>query len=166
MKIFLIGFMGCGKSRKGKELAARLNYPFVDTDNEIVTATGMPVTDYFALHGQAAFRQIESNVLKTLADVPDMVIATGGGLPCFFDNMEWMNANGCTIYIKMEPAALVTRLHNRDKRPLIKGMNDTELLEFIHSKLAERETYYNQAHATVEGLNLDAAKILENLPAQ
>jgi shikimate kinase len=89
------------------------------------------------------------------------VVATGGGLPCFFDNMEWMNLNGQTVYLQMEPAALVSRLHNRQKRPLIKDLDDEQLLEFIKVKLKERDPFYTKAKLIVDAFDLDAEKLEE-----
>lgn len=161
MIVFLIGFMGCGKSTKAKQLANRLNCPVIDLDAEIVEKEGKTIAEYFAENGEDAFRKLESNTLKTF-DYPEVcVVATGGGLPCFFDNMDWMNANGQTVYLQMTPPQLVSRLHNREKRPLLKGMDDEQLLAFIELKLAERNPFYNKAKVVINAFDLDA-EILEN----
>ncbi|RYF99794.1 MAG: shikimate kinase, partial [Chitinophagaceae bacterium] len=115
MKIFLVGFMGCGKSTKAKQLASRLNCPVIDIDAVIVEREGKTIAEYFELHGEAGFRNLERETLRTFDYPETCVVATGGGLPCFFDNMEWMNENGTTVYLQMEPAQLVSRLHNRQK---------------------------------------------------
>ena len=156
MKIFLVGFMGCGKSTKAKQLANRLNCPVIDLDAEIVKSEGKSIAEYFAANGE-----LESNALKTFNYPETCVVATGGGLPCFFDNMDWMNANGKTVYLQMTPPQLVSRLHNREKRPLLKGMDDEQLLAFIEMKLAERNPFYNQAKLIVNAFDLDA-EILED----
>lgn len=161
--LFLIGFMGCGKSTKAKLLGKLLNYPVVDLDAVIVAHTGMPIADYFAQYGEEAFRQLESDTLKTYAYAGPSVVATGGGLPCFFDNMAWMRENGQTVYLEMTPPQLVSRLHNREKRPLIKGMDDAQLLDFIRHKLAERETYYRQAQHVVDAFDLDVDALAQKL---
>ncbi|HTM99340.1 MAG TPA: shikimate kinase, partial [Pedobacter sp.] len=111
-------------------------------------------------HGEAAFRKLEQETLKNYPYPETCVIATGGGLPCFFDNTEWMNANGKTVYLKMTPPQLVSRLHNREKRPLLKGMDDEQLLAFIETKLAERNTFYNQAQLVVNAFDLDIEELL------
>lgn len=153
--------MGCGKSTKAKQLANRLNCPVIDLDAEIVEKEGKTIAEYFAENGEDAFRKLESNTLKTF-DYPEVcVVATGGGLPCFFDNMDWMNANGQTVYLQMTPPQLVSRLHNREKRPLLKGMDDEQLLAFIELKLAERNPFYNKAKVVINAFDLDA-EILEN----
>jgi shikimate kinase len=161
MKVFLIGFMGCGKSTKAKQLAARLNCPVIDLDAVIVEQQGQTIAEYFAEFGEDAFRRLESETLKNYLYPETCVIATGGGLPCFFDNMEWMNANGKTVYLQMSPEALVSRLHNRHKRPLIADMDDEQLLAFIKKKLVERNPYYTKAQLTIDAFDLDA-EALEN----
>lgn len=163
MKIFLIGFMGCGKSTKAKQLAAKLNCEVIDLDAVIVAKTGKTITEYFAEYGEAAFRKLESETLKNYPYPETCVIATGGGLPCFFDHMEWMNANGRTVYLHMEPAMLVSRLHNRQKRPLIQNMDDEQLLDFIKMKLTEREPFYNKAKLIVNAFDLSIDSLREKL---
>lgn len=161
MIVFLVGFMGCGKSTKAKQLANRLNCPVIDLDAEIVKSEGQSIAEYFATNGEAAFRELENITLKTFNYPETCVVATGGGLPCFFDNMDWMNANGKTVYLQMTPPQLVSRLQNREKRPLLKGMDDEQLLAFIEMKLAERNPFYNQAKLIVNAFDLDA-EILED----
>lgn len=165
MKIFLIGYMGCGKSTKAKQLAARLDCPVIDLDAVIVATEGQTIAEYFAANGEAAFRELESRTLKTYPYPETCVVATGGGLPCFFDNMDWMNANGITVYLQMEPAALVSRLHNRQKRPLIAHLDDDQLLAFIEEKLAERAPFYHQAQVVINAFDLDAETLAERLKA-
>ncbi|WP_316796185.1 shikimate kinase [Pedobacter agri] len=161
--IFLIGYMGCGKSTKAKQLAHRLECPVVDLDTEIVNKSGKTIAEFFDAYGEDGFRNYESEMLKTYNYPATCVVATGGGLPCFFDNMDWMNANGVTVYLQMEPAALVSRLHNRQKRPLIKDLNDEQLLDFINVKLQEREPFYTKAKIIVDAFDLDAEKLEEVL---
>lgn len=165
MKVFLIGFMGCGKSTKAKQLANRLGCPVIDLDAVIVAQEGKTIADYFAAHGEAAFRELERDTLKNYPYPETCVVATGGGLPCFFDNMDWMNANGQTVYLQMEPAQLVSRLHNRQKRPLIKDMDDEQLLTFVEHKLAERNPFYTQAQLVINAFDLDAELLEEKLKA-
>ena len=157
MKIFLIGFMGCGKSTMGKKLAGKLGYEFIDLDHQIENSMGTTIAEYFSVHGEAAFRKLESETLKTFDYPVNAVIATGGGTPCFFDNMEWMNASGLSIYIEMPAAALAKRLENgKEKRPLLRDLNEAEMVAFIENKLSEREVFYKRALVTVNGINLTA----------
>ncbi|PST84626.1 shikimate kinase [Pedobacter yulinensis] len=157
--IFLIGFMGCGKSTKAKQLAQRLSCPVIDLDDEIVKAAGQSITDYFAAHGEAGFRILERETLHEFAYPETCVVATGGGLPCFFDNMDWINLHGKSVYLKMEPAQLVSRLQKREKRPLIKDMDDPTLLQFIEQKLGEREPFYSQATYILNAFDLSAEEL-------
>lgn len=163
MIVFLLGFMGCGKSTKAKQLANRLNCSVIDLDAEIVKKVGQSIAEYFAEFGEAAFRELESETLKTFPYPEQCIVATGGGLPCFFDSMDWMNANGQTVYLQMTPAQLVSRLGNREKRPLLKGMDDEQLLDFIHMKLEERNPFYTQSKVIVDAFNLDAEMLAEKL---
>ena len=159
--IFLIGYMGCGKSTKAKQLAHRLGCPVIDLDSEIVIKSGKTIAEFFEAFGESGFRNYESEMLRNFKYPESCVVATGGGLPCFFDNMDWMNENGKTVYLQMEPAALVSRLHNRQKRPLIKDLDDEQLLEFIKVKLEERNPFYTKAKVIVDAFDLDAEKLEE-----
>ena len=161
--IFLVGFMGCGKSTKAKQLANLLACPVIDIDAVIVEQQGVSIADYFAANGEEAFRQLENETLKSFDYPETCVVATGGGLPCYFDNMEWMNKNGMTVYLEMSPQQLVSRLHNREKRPLLKGMNDDELLAFIVGKLQERNVFYRQSKLHINSFDLEPKKLLEEI---
>lgn len=157
MRVFLIGFMGCGKSTTGRKLAKRLGFDFVDLDHEVELQTGSTIANYFALHGEDAFRKLESETLKEFGYGENCVVATGGGAPCYFDNMDWMNANGLTIYIDMPAQALAQRLEKgKAKRPLLKDLSEVQLIAFIESKLAERELFYRRASMIVNGVSLSA----------
>lgn len=157
MKVFLIGFMGCGKSTMGKRLAKKTGYTFIDLDQQLEKAMGMTIGAYFSEYGEAAFRTLESEMLQTFDYPPNAIVATGGGAPCFFDNIEWMNRNGLSVYIEMSPLALAKRLENgKDKRPLLKDLNETQMVEFIKSRLEERNVFYKRALLTVNGIDLTA----------
>lgn len=160
MRIFLLGFMGCGKSTLGRKLATKLGYDLIDLDHQIEKITGGTVAQYFSAHGEDAFRKLESNTLKELEYPNNCVVATGGGTPCFFDNMDWMNENGLTIYIEMTPVALAKRLEKGiDKRPLLRNLSEEELIHFIENKLSERNEFYKKARTTLNGINLTADTI-------
>lgn len=159
-RIFLIGYMGSGKTTLGKRLAARLGYDFIDLDHAFEYLHQTSIAEYFKKHGEGAFRLGEAAVLKTMEYSPKTVIATGGGLPCFFDNMEWMNANGYTVYIKLNAKVLASRLENgQEERPLLRGKHGEALIEFIDEKLAERDPYYKEAQLIVSDMNLSAEKL-------
>lgn len=157
MRVFLIGFMGCGKSTLGKKLAVKLGYDFIDLDHHIEKKLGISIGAYFSANGEDAFRELESETLKTFNYPENVIVATGGGAPCFFDNMDWMNANGLAVYIEMSAAALAKRLESgKEKRPLLKNLNEAEMIGFIESKLAERVGFYKRATIIVDGINLTA----------
>jgi shikimate kinase len=159
MKIFLIGFMGCGKSTLGKRLARLLSYTFVDLDTVIETRAGETISRYFEHHGEEAFRLLEKECLREDLPEDNVVVATGGGAPCYFDNMQWMNQHGITVYLMLPAKALASRLKGSADRPLIKGLTSEELLEFIQEKLRVREPFYKQAVYWVDGLDLTAEKL-------
>jgi shikimate kinase len=149
MKIFLIGFPGSGKSYFGKETARLTKYPFLDTDGLIEKAEGLSVKEIFEKKGEAYFREKESVVLRSLSGKRQAMIATGGGLPCFHGNMQWMNENGFTIYLEASAAMLFHRLLKEKKtRPLISALTDVELMIYITETLASRKLFYEQAHIT------------------
>lgn len=157
MKIFLIGFMGCGKSTLGKKLAQKLGYEFIDLDHQIEKSEGTTISEYFSTHGEAAFRKLENETLKGFDYPANAVVATGGGAPCFFDNMDWINENGLSVYIEMTAAGLAKRLEGgKDKRPVLKDLDETQMIEFIENKLKERNVFYKRAQLTVNGINLTA----------
>ncbi|NJO70224.1 MAG: shikimate kinase [Bacteroidetes bacterium] len=162
MLIFLVGFMGSGKSTLGKQLARKLNYQYIDQDHYIESKTAMTIADYFSTKGEESFRKLEHETLKELLKLKDTVISTGGGTPCFFNNVELMNAGGLAIYLKLRPEILMSRLKNaQQERPLIKGKSESELLEFIKMKLKEREPYYLKAKCVIESLDLKSDDLLQ-----
>lgn len=164
--IFLIGFMGSGKTTLGRKLASRLGYAFIDLDDILETQAGMSIAEYFSKFGEDSFRELESKVLKQIQYPENAVVATGGGLPCFFDHMQWMNAHGKTVYIKLAPKTLADRLKTeKTTRPVLNGKHGEALVAFIEQKLAEREKFYNQAAIITDGLSLTAEKVEQLLHA-
>jgi shikimate kinase len=161
MLIFLVGFMGSGKSTIGQRLARRLGYSFIDMDARIEGKYGMTINEIFEKLGESAFRDMETGLLKEMVSLKDAVISTGGGLPCTGDNMELINRSGISVYLRMDPESLVNRLsRGKSHRPLIRHMTRSELGTFIESKLMEREPVYLQAHHTVNGLNVKIGEII------
>lgn len=162
--IFLIGFMGCGKTTLGRKLASRLGYEFIDLDHVLEAQADMTIAEYFSSFGEDAFRKLESEVLKHTKYPEHAVISTGGGLPCFFDNMEWINAHGRSLYIQLSPKTLADRLeHEKISRPLLRDKHGDVLIAFIGEKLLEREPFYNQATVIANGLSLNAEKAVAML---
>jgi len=152
MRIYLIGFMGCGKSSFGRRLAKKLDYPFVDLDDEIEQKACKSIEALFQMEGEAVFRKMEQEVLLSTLIHKKAVIATGGGTPCFEDNMDFMNSEGVTVYLQMSPLSIAHRLEQAKRvRPLVKGLKGDELLAFVRSKLAEREEWYFKSHCIIKG---------------
>lgn len=145
-RIFIIGYMGSGKTTVGKRLAKSLSLSFIDLDAYIENKYRKTVSALFAEKGEDGFRKVENQSLREVAEFEDVVISTGGGTPCFFDNMEVMNRAGVTIYIEADPEDLAAHLlASKTVRPLIAGKPKDELIPFITEHLARRECYYNKA---------------------
>lgn len=160
MKIFLTGFMGSGKTTLGRKLAARMNYEFIDLDHKLEQQVELSIAEYFTLFGEDSFRKLEAEVLRKTPYPENAIISTGGGLPCFFDNMDWMKANGKVVYIKLSPKTLADRLESgKEERPLLQDKHGDALVEFIGHKLAEREPFYAQANIIADGLSLTAERM-------
>jgi shikimate kinase len=161
MLIFLIGYMGSGKSTAGKKLAKLLGFGFADLDDHIEKRSGRRIADIFAIEGEEEFRRLERLYLEKLCNLQDHVIATGGGTPCFGKNMELMKRSGKVVYIKMTAAALAKRLSQKDNtRPLLKNTGNKSLEKFIEEHLAQREKYYGQADVVVKGVSLDVKELV------
>jgi shikimate kinase len=156
MLIFLVGFMGSGKTHWGKRWSQAYQIPFVDLDDAIETAEGKTIQDIFAVNGEAYFRDIETKILHTLSQQKNIIIACGGGTPCFHDNMQWMNKHGITIYVTAPAEVIMKRVMvQQDKRPLLKDMNPIELLAYIEQTIKIREPYYSQAKITLIEEDID-----------
>lgn len=161
--LFLIGFMGCGKTYWGKLLAHQTGLPFLDLDDLIVQRSGQSIAQIFTEQGEPGFRALEQKLLQTLDELPASVIATGGGTPCFFDNMDWMNSVGTTVYLKTTPTLLAGRLRlEKEYRPLLAGVSVDDLETFIKKKVMEREPDYLRAKVILEQSE-DAGDFLEKL---
>jgi shikimate kinase len=149
MKIYLVGFMGCGKTTYGKALAKALNFNFLDLDEEIVRISGISINDLF-LNSEPAFRELETNTLLKTNLLNNYVIATGGGTTCFDKNMEWMKKNGITVYLKFTVKELLDRLiSEKNQRPLLKDIPNSELLDYIQNSLRIRKRFYNKANIII-----------------
>jgi len=166
MRIFLIGYMGCGKSTLGRRLSKHLGLQFIDMDHYIEERNCKTIPQIFAEDGEAEFRKKERRALEELAEFTDIVIATGGGAPCFFDNIELMNKTGKTIYLNISPNILADRLmKSKTERPLIKGKSRDELVAFIDETLKKRNQFYLQAQFQITQPDIDLGvveKMLSN----
>lgn len=145
-RIFIIGYMGAGKTTIGKILAQRLSLTFVDLDAHIQSRYHKTIPELFAEHSEEGFRKLEQQALHEVATFENVIVSTGGGTPCFFDNMDVMNRVGITVYIESLPEVLADRLlQSKSVRPLIAGKEKAELISFIAAHLAEREPFYRKA---------------------
>jgi shikimate kinase len=163
-KIVLLGFSGAGKSTIAKKIASHFNFSVLDTDKMLEEKYKISVYDIFEKYGENVFRQLEYKTLTEALQQEHVVIATGGGAPCFFDSMKIINEAAFSVYIEMSIKSLVQRLlHAKVTRPLTKDKTEEELFVFIAAQMAERASIYKQAHLTVKGENLDLEELLENL---
>lgn len=162
MRIFLVGYMGVGKTTIGKKLAARLNLNFIDLDHFIAEREHQKVAQIIENKGEGFFRILEKKYLEEVCDFENILVSTGGGTPCFFQNMDAINANGRSIFLKLDEKSLINRLLNsRDSRPLLAGKDQEELTTFVKSHLKERLPYYERAHLQFEMLHLNSKRLDE-----
>jgi shikimate kinase len=148
--VFLIGFMGSGKTTTGKKLAHKLGLAFCDLDEELCRKFAVPsISILIGQHGFETFREAETETLKNL-NLKNALISTGGGTPCYFDNMQWMKSRGVVVFFEVNEGVLFSRLKTEEQseRPLLKDLDDEQLMSFIHTKLEERLPFYRQAHIT------------------
>jgi len=156
VRIVIIGYMGAGKTTVGKALAKAIGVPFYDLDWYIESRMRKTVPQIFAERGEEGFRQLEYNMLHEVAEFEDVIISCGGGTPCFFDNMDYLNSMGETIYLKATPDVLFKHLKmGKVERPLLKNKTPEEMQEFIKNQLASREPFYNKAKHTLDVNLLD-----------
>jgi len=164
MKIFLVGFMGSGKTTIGRHLSEQIGFDFIDTDRFIEMQQGKTVSEIFAQQGEAVFREMERNILLEIQKNDYTVVATGGGMPCHKDNIDIMRSCGKVVYLKTSPKTLSWRLLRSHKvRPLINGKTEKELQQYIVEKLNEREPFYNRAHIVVPTENFSMEELLRLL---
>ena len=161
--IFLIGMPGAGKTTIGRKLAVALQKPFLDLDEYIEEKHLQNVRQIFSAKGEAFFREAEATALREVATQANgAVVATGGGTPCFRDNIDFMNEAGITVYIKVPEAVLVERLSgtNREQRPLIAGKTSIEIKQFVTVTLASRLQFYQKAQITYQNASRDISKLI------
>ena len=163
-RIFLIGFMGSGKSTLCGKLARKIGYECADMDELIMETSGMSIPGIFQEHGESVFRKWEKDILMELCQKEKIVVSTGGGAPCHDGLMDLMNSSGTTVYIQVTPATLLQRLvKSKTERPLLKDKTTGELRAYIESLLAEREPYYLMARLKVDGIYMNPDTLAEVL---
>lgn len=162
--IFLIGLPSSGKTTLGKQLARHVRYRFVDSDVLIVKEEGMPIPDIFAQKGEPYFREAEARILRAIRPDSKLVIATGGGMPCFHDNMDYIKANGLSVFLDVSPEQIVERIlrHSTDDRPLYQK-NDGQLLNNLREKYESRLGFYSKADFTLHGDNIHIRQLLDTI---
>ena len=172
IRIILIGYMGAGNTTIGKALAKELNVQFYDLDWYITSRMRKTVAQIFEERGEEGFREIEKNMLHEVAEFEDVIISCGGGTPCFFDNIDYMNQQAPVVYLKVEPETLYMHLKmSKNDRPLLRGKSQDELITFIREQLKLREPFYTKARYTLdvtlmddyEKIKISVAKIRELL---
>ena len=165
MRLYLIGYMGTGKSTLGRKIAKRTELPFLDTDKMVEEAEGAEVADIITYAGEEYFRQAERRALEQTAEEENAIISTGGGLPVWGDNQAWIAEQGMSVYLKRTPEQILSRLspHGRQKRPKFRGKSDEELLQFMHEHLAEREPIYEKADMVIDCEEVNDEEIVEKL---
>lgn len=146
IRIFLTGYMGAGKTTLGKAFARKMNIPFIDLDWYIEERFHKSIRELFVERGEASFRELERNMLHEVAEFENVIISTGGGTPCFFDNMDYMNGHGQTVFLDVHPDILFKRLRvATQQRPILQGKTDEELRAFIVEALEKRAPFYSLA---------------------
>ena len=150
LRIILVGYMGSGKTTVGKALAEALGLSFYDLDWCVESRYHRTVPQLFAERGEEGFRELERRLLHEVAEFEDIVLACGGGTPCFFDNMDFITSQAQTVYLKATPETLAMHLRMGNvERPLIKGKTPEQLTDYIRESLAQREPFYSRAHHTL-----------------
>lgn len=163
MLFFLIGYMGSGKTSLAKRVSKLTGIPYIDSDKAIAQGTGKTIPEIFEQDGEAHFRSLEHQFMAELEPNQDLIISTGGGLPCFNDNISLINSKGTSFYLQLSPEKLFQRLtQSNTERPLIKKLSGDDLLAYLKSHLAEREKFYLKAHHLIDA-NRPFAHISEQL---
>ncbi len=163
MRLYLIGYMGCGKSTIGRKIARYAYMRFVDTDSKVEQREGATVADIITNQGEEYFRTVEQAVLADTAADDDIVVSTGGGLPVWGDNMARIAQLGVSVYLRRSPKNIISRLspYGRQKRPKFRGLNDEQLLAFMTTHMAEREPIYSQADIIIDCDTMSDNEIIE-----
>ena len=163
-RIYIVGYMGAGKTTTARRLAQRMGWEVVDTDALFEEKYKISVNDFFNKYDEALYRKLESEVLKATESLDHVVVSTGGGTACYFDNMEWMNQHGLTVFMCISPKAAVDRvIHSRHKRPLAEGKSEEELTEFVNQHYASRMPFYEQARITVKSEDFDLEDLIRQI---
>ena len=163
-RIYIVGYMGAGKTTAARRLAQRLGWEVADTDELFEEKYKISVCDFFNKYDEALYRKLESEVLKSTESFENIVISTGGGTACYFDNMDWMNQHGLTVFLRISQKAVVDRLvHAKRKRPLAEGKTEEELAAFVEQHYIGRLPFYEQSRITVKAEDLDLDGLVKQI---
>ena len=163
MKIFLVGLPGSGKSTLARQLGRLMEMAFIDLDHEIEHITRMPISEVFQHHGEAYFREVERDTLdKVIHERQEFVMATGGGTPCFHQNMEKMNQVGITIFIDIPSQEIIGRMSKKGMadRPLFRNLDEKNMVAEFDKKFSHRIPYYQQAKIEISGDHVTPERII------
>ena len=162
--VFLIGYMGCGKTTLGEVLARQLDVPFIDLDDYIERLHGASIMEIFATCGERRFREMETSALRAVSMMPGIIVGCGGGTPCHSGNMDIMNEAGITVWLTTSPERLTARLllpEQKGKRPKVKDIADADVLPLVERELALRTPYYSQAQFQFDSTDIETAEATE-----
>ncbi|MBR6878249.1 MAG: AAA family ATPase [Bacteroidales bacterium] len=163
-RIYIVGFMGSGKTTIAKRLANHLGMEWYDTDRMFEERFHISVNDFFQKYDEPLYRRLETEMLHSTEQFNQAIVSTGGGTACFNDNMEWMNQHGLTLFLKVSPLTAYDRLlHAKVKRPLAVNKTPEELLAFVNECFAERLPFYEQAQLTIKGEDLDLNQVIATI---
>lgn len=165
MKIFLIGFMGTGKTHWGRLLSEKTGLRFFDLDEQIVNVADKTINEIFAEKGEEAFRLLEKETLHIISESHEsFIMACGGGTPCFFNNIVYMKEQGTVVWINTSPQTIFERLlKEKENRPLLRELTDDQMRNFIAKKIADRRIYYEQAQVTIDEETITIDKFIDTL---
>ena len=163
-RIYIVGYMGAGKTTAARRLAQRLGWAVVDTDDLFEEKYKISVCDFFGKYDEPLYRKLESEVLKETETLDNVVVSTGGGTACYFDNMDWMNQHGLTVFLHISEQAVINRLlHAKRKRPLAVGKSEEELTAFVSQHYTSRKPFYELARITVKAEDLDVNGLMNTI---
>ena len=162
--VFLIGYMGCGKTTLGEVLARQMGKPFIDLDDYIEQQQGASIKEIFANCGEDRFRQMETSALREVAEMDGVIVSCGGGTPCYSGNMEIMNEVGVTVWLTTSPERMTARLllpEQKSKRPKVKDLADVDVFPLVKRELAQRTPYYSMARLQFDSTDIETAEATE-----
>ena len=161
-KIYIVGYMGAGKTTVARRLANRLGWEVADTDDLFEEKFRISIDDFFHKYDETLYRKLESQVLKETEALENVVVSTGGGTACYFDNMDWMNQHGITVFLHISEKAVIDRLlHAKRKRPLSTGKSEAELTAFVQQHYISRLPFYEQAKIIVKSEDFDLDNLVQ-----